>query len=73
MDGSYVYEIRIEGHLSDRWSAWFDEMVVDHPTPGETTLRGLLVDQAALFGLLAKIHTLNLTLIAVNRVPAHRS
>jgi hypothetical protein len=72
MDGPYVYEIRIEGHLSDRWSAWFDGMIVDHQAPGESTLSGPLVDQAALFGLLAKIHALNLTLIAVNRLsPDH--
>jgi hypothetical protein len=73
MNEPYVYEIRIKGHLSDRWSAWFEGLVIDHPVPGETTLSGSLVDQAALFGLLNKIHTLNLTLVAVNRRAPLRS
>jgi hypothetical protein len=34
---------------------------------GETTLSGLVTDQAALFGVLVKIHNLNLTLISVCR------
>jgi hypothetical protein len=63
-----VFEIRVEGHLADRWSDWFDGLAI-HPDPnGETTLSGWLSDQAALFGVLAKIHDLNLTLISVSRM-----
>lgn len=67
MDQSYVYEIRIEGHLTDRWSDWFEGLMIRTDPDGETTLIGPLADQAALFGVLTKIHNLNLTLIAVYR------
>lgn len=70
MDEPRVYEIRIEGQLSDRWSDWFAGLAVHHTLSDETTLIGSLADQAALFGVLAKIQALNLTLISVNLVPS---
>ena len=69
MDRSWSYEIRVEGHLTERWSDWFEGLAIDNDACGEATLRGLLVDQAALFGLLGRIHALNLALISVNRLP----
>ena len=67
MDKPCMYEIRVEGHLADRWSDWFDGLAIHTDLNGETTLRGRLIDQAALFGVLARIHNLNLVLISVNR------
>ncbi len=69
MDKHRVYEIRVEGHLTDRWSDWFEGLAIHNDASGETKLNGLLVDQAALFSVLTKIHALNLTLISVNRSP----
>jgi hypothetical protein len=60
------YEIRVKGHLDLRWSAWFDGMAIRHEPNGDTTLHGPIPDQAALFGVLMKIHNLNLPLISVN-------
>ncbi len=60
-----VYEIRVKGHLDQRWSAWFDGMTLTNEVNGETVLFGPVVDQAALHSLLMKVHTLNLTLISV--------
>ena len=68
MDTPFVYEIRVEGHLSDRWFAWFDGLAIQNEPDGETTLTGLLPDQAALYGVLAKIHNLNLVLVSVARL-----
>ena len=65
-----LYEIRLKGHLDQRWSAWFDGMTLTHDANGETILSGLVVDQAALHSLLIKVHTLNLTLISVVRIEA---
>ncbi len=61
------YEIRVEGHLSDRWSDWFDGLAIRNDPNGETILSGVFADQASLFGALTKIQALNLTLISVNR------
>jgi hypothetical protein len=69
MDKSIVYEIRVEGHLTERWSDWFDGLTIHNETDGETILSGSFVDQAALFGTLTKIHSLNLMLVSVNRLP----
>ena len=67
METPFVYEIRVEGHLSDRWSTWFDGLAVQTEPNGETRLTGVLADQAALYGVLIKIHNLNLVLISVRR------
>lgn len=68
MNNPQRYELRIEGHLSERWSEWFDGMTIRSETNGLTTLSGTFVDQSALFGALNKIHSLNLTLVSVRRI-----
>jgi hypothetical protein len=68
MDQPHVYEIRVEGHLTDGWSEWFEGLAIRNEPNGETTLSGLISDQSALFGVLTKIHALNLTLISVYRL-----
>ena len=68
MDAPYFYEIRVDGHLTDRWSDWFDGLAIRNDPNGETILSGIIIDQAALFGALSKLHALNLTLISVNRL-----
>jgi hypothetical protein len=70
MDTPRVYEIRVEGHVADRWSVWFEGLTIRNDPNGETTMTGLLVDQSALFGVLGKIHDLNLVLVSVLGHPA---
>lgn len=70
MDTPHVYEIRVEGLLSDQWSAWFNGMTIENEPNGETRMTGLLSDQAALYGTLTKIHNLNLILVSVVRLPS---
>jgi hypothetical protein len=67
MDKPCFYEIRVEGHLADRWSDWFEGLAIRNDPNGEAVLSGLLIDQAALFGVLTRIHALNLNLISVFR------
>ena len=62
------YEIRLKGHLDSRWTAWFDEMSFLHESDGTTVIRGPVIDQAALHGLLQKLRDLNLPLISVTQV-----
>lgn len=59
------YELRVENHLDEHWSTWFDGMALIREDDGTTTLRGLVADQAALHGLLAKVRDLGTTLISV--------
>jgi len=66
-----IYQIRLQGHLDQRWAEWFDPLVIDHTPHGETTLTGAVRDQAELYGLLIKVHNLNLTLLAVNQITSH--
>jgi hypothetical protein len=70
MDMLWFYEIRVAGLLTDRWSDWFGDLKIQSDGSGETSLRGIVVDQSALFGVLNKIHALNLTLVSVTRYPS---
>ena len=63
------YEIWVQGQLDLDWAEWFDDFTLTHRPEGITVLTGLVVDQAALHGILNKIRNLGLTLISVNQVP----
>jgi hypothetical protein len=65
-----TYEIRVLGHLDQHWSGWLDSMTVVHDTDVTTALRGVLADEAALYGVLTKLHNLNLSLLSVRRTGA---
>ncbi len=67
MDKPCFYEIRVAGILTERWSDWFEGLAIQSGSDDETVLSGQLADQAALYGVLAKIQALNLTLISVHR------
>lgn len=74
----HLYQITVEAHLeSSRWSRWFDDMQVRPVGDGTSVLSGVIVDQSALHGLLARVRDLGLVLISVQRVgedtrPMHR-
>ena len=48
------YRIRIQGHLDQRWTSWFDGLALTHDADGTTLLQGHVADQAALHGLLTQ-------------------
>ena len=62
------YEIRLKGHLDDRWADWFEGLTITREANGETLLAGPVADQAALHGLLKKVRDLGVTLISVNHL-----
>jgi hypothetical protein len=62
------YEIRLMGHLDQRWAAWFDGLSLSHETDGTTIIHGPVADQAALHGLLQKVRDTGLPLVSVTRV-----
>ena len=40
------YEIRVKGHLDDRWADWFEGLTITLEENGDTLLTGPIVDQA---------------------------
>ncbi len=70
LDGlrSEQYEIRVKGHLNSAWSEWFDGLTITNAENGEATITGAIPDQAALHGLLARVHALNLPLLGVRPI-----
>lgn len=59
-------EITTKGQLDEHWSDWFEGLTITHTAQGETVLSGLVVDQAALHGLLAKMRDLGLSIVSVS-------
>ena len=67
-DESGLYEIRLKGHLDDRWADRIGEVVINLEDDGTTLLICPVIDQAALHGLLKRVRDLGLPLLSVNFV-----
>ena len=65
-----VYQIRVKGHLGREWADWFDGLTITLEEDGQTLLTAVVVDQAALHGILKKVRDLGLPLLAVNSIEA---
>jgi len=72
LDRPATYQIKVEGHLDERWSDWFEGMTITVEREGEgppiTTLDGIVADQAALQGMLRALYTLGLPVRSVTCV-----
>lgn len=66
--GSGWFEIRVRDHIDLEWSDHFAGMEITHEGGGVTVLAGLIADQAALHGLLARIRDLGLPLLSLQRL-----
>lgn len=65
------YEICIEGRLGSQTATWFEDMTLtvnEETSPPQTIIRGYIVDQAALYGLINRARDLGLTLLSVKRL-----
>ena len=72
-DESGLYEIRLKGHLDDRWADRFEGLTITLEENGDTLLAGPVIDQAALHGLLKKVRDLGMPLLSVNQLPPQRN
>ncbi|MGH3282918.1 MAG: hypothetical protein ACRDNW_27855 [Trebonia sp.] len=63
-----LYQIRVRGQLGETMRSAFPALRA-HAEDGDTVLTGVLVDQAALYGVLAQAEGLGLELIEVRRLP----
>ncbi len=68
LDQPMVYQIRVKGHMDRRWTEWFGDVSITLEDNGDTRLTCLVVDQAALYGLLRKVRDLGMPLISAVRV-----
>jgi len=71
--GGQHYEIRVEGHLGSRWSAWFDGFSLRTADDGTTVMVGPVADQAALHGLLQKLRDVGITLVSLTQISSESS
>jgi hypothetical protein len=67
------YELRLKGHLDDRWVEWFEGLTITLEENSNTLLSGHVADQAALHGLLKKVRDLGITLVSVNQVQSQET
>jgi hypothetical protein len=62
-------EIRVRGKVDRRWSDWLGGLQISHTEDGDTLLKGMIRDQAALQGLLLRLNGLNLSLVSFTSRP----
>jgi len=71
-NGAAKYQIKVQGRIEEEWSDWFEgmEITAERDEDGKvvTTLTGMVIDQAALQGVLSRIGTLNLKLLSVTQI-----
>jgi hypothetical protein len=65
--GVTTYRIVVDGELSDRFAATFEDMHLERSL-GTTSLIGEISDQAQLHGLLARVADLGLSLVSFGPV-----
>jgi hypothetical protein len=71
LDRPATYQIKVPGHLDERWADWIGRVTTTVEGEGNGTTITILtgvVDQAALHGLLRRLYALGLPLISVNLI-----
>jgi hypothetical protein len=63
-----AYEIRVDGHLDDHWSARLGGLAICRNDDGTSTLAGPVADQAQLHGVLAGLRDIGATLLELRSV-----
>jgi hypothetical protein len=61
------YEIQVKGYLDARWNELFEGMTIAW-RDNVTTISGIVADQAALHGLLARVRDYGLVLISIKSI-----
>ncbi|MCA9922430.1 MAG: hypothetical protein KC419_00040 [Anaerolineales bacterium] len=67
-DQPSIYQIWVNGTLDPKWSDWFDGFTITPLDNDNTMLVGIVMDQAALHGLLNKLRDLGLPLLLVKQI-----
>jgi hypothetical protein len=61
-------KIYIRGKIDEDWATWFEGLDLKPLEDGTTLMQGEIIDQSALYGLLAKLRDLGLELLAVEQM-----
>jgi hypothetical protein len=59
-----IYQFKVRGQLDNQWCDWFGDLQMAQEG-GVTMLWGPVPDQAALYGIIARLCSLGLTLLSV--------
>jgi hypothetical protein len=58
-------EICVQGRIDQNWSEWFEGLDISYLEHERALLSGVVVDQAALYTLIARLYRLGLPLVSV--------
>lgn len=58
-------EICVKGRINEDWSEWYEDLTITHTEGEQTILSGPIVDQPALYSLIARLSRLGLPLLSV--------
>ena len=61
-------EIIVKGILDADWSEWLEGLAITHKDQEETIISGPIRDQAALYGLFAKMGNMALFIVSVRYI-----
>ena len=62
-------EICVQGRIDQNWSEWFEGLDISYLEHECALLSGMVVDQAALYSLIARLYRLGLPLVSVTTLP----
>jgi hypothetical protein len=65
-----TYQVRVVGHLDDRWSSWLEGFRIARCDDGTCTITGSVTDQAQLHGILARLRDIGATLVSLRTIDA---
>jgi RimJ/RimL family protein N-acetyltransferase len=66
--GTTTYRVRVRGHLDDHWSARLGGFTITRQPDGDTTLTGVVADQAQLHGVLIGVRDVGVELLSLDTV-----
>jgi len=68
-----LYEIRLDARLDPRWASRFHGFDLSPGEDGTTVLRGRVIDQAALHGVLHQVRDIGVPIISVAQADLARA
>jgi hypothetical protein len=66
-------EIIVIGLIDEEWSEWLGGLALSRPEPDQTLLTGVLPDQAAVYGVIARMRDMGLQLSSLKIETAEKN